>query len=387
MAGGMPSTRGCGEAGSGGRIAVSNDSAVIGWPVQDLDTPALLVDLDALERNIATTVCVIRGAGVNWRPHTKGQKVPAIAHLEVAAGAIGVTCAKLGEAEVMVACGIKSVLIANQIVGAHKAARLANVNRLAEVISAVDSVENVQELDMAGRAKAVRVPVVIEVNTGMDRCGVEPGEPAVALARSIAQCAGLRFMGVMAWEGQARKVKDLAERRVVIEKAVGQLVWSAKLCREAGLPVQIVSCGGTGTEEISSRIPGVTEIQAGGIVFNDMRYAELGTGTEFAMTVLSTVISRPTPTRIVTDAGRKTMSHDQGTPKPKGVEGVNGVSLSAEHGVITLEQPNTKIRIGDKLEWIVGYTDSTVCLHDEMYGVRDGVVEAVWPILGRGKSR
>jgi D-serine deaminase-like pyridoxal phosphate-dependent protein len=216
---------------------------------------------------------------------------------------------------------------------------------------------------------------------------VEPGEPVVALARSIAQCAGLRFMGVMAWEGHARKVKDLADRRVVIEKAVGLLVRSAKLCQEAGLPAQIVSCGGTGTEEISSRIPGVTEIQAGGIVFNDMRYAELGTSTEFAMTVLSTVISRPTPTRIVTDAGRKTMSHDVATPKPKCIEGANWVSLSAEHGVITLEQPNPKIRIGDKLEWIVGYTDSTVCLHDEMYGVRDGVVETVWPILGRGKMR
>ncbi len=125
---------------------MGNDSVVIGWPVRDLEPPALLVDLNALERNVAKTARIIREAGVNWRPHTKGQKVPAIAHLEVAAGAIGITCAKLGEAEVMVASGIKSVLIANQIVGAHKAARLANVNRLAEVISAVDSVENVREL-------------------------------------------------------------------------------------------------------------------------------------------------------------------------------------------------------------------------------------------------
>ncbi len=366
---------------------MSTDSVVVGWPVHDLDTPALLVDLDALQRNIARTARLIREAGAAWRPHTKGQKVPAIAHLEIAAGAIGVTCAKLGEAEVMASSGIKSILIANQIVGAHKAARLANVNRLAEVIASVDSVENVQELDAAGRAKGVAIPVVTEVNTGMNRCGVEPGEPVVALARMIAGCSGLRFMGVMAWEGHARHYLDRGERAVVVEKAVRQLVWSAELLREAGLPAQIVSCGGTGTEEVSSRIPGVTEVQAGGIIFNDVRYAGLGTQTEFAMTVLTTVISRPTPTRIVTDAGRKTMSNDMATPKPLGVEGVKDVSLAAEHGIITLERPNTTIRIGDKLQWIVGYADSTVCLHDEMYGVRDGVVETVWPILARAQTR
>ena len=364
---------------------MSNETAVIGRPVQELDTPALLVDLGAMERNIAKTARILREAGVNWRPHAKGQKVPAIAHMEIAAGAIGITCAKLGEAEVMAYAGIKSILIASQIVGPQKVARLANLCKHAEVIVAVDSLENVAELDEAGQRKGVRIPVVVEVDIGMGRCGVEPGEPAVALSRRVNECAGLRYMGLMAWEGHVRRHTDPVERKAACEKSVGMLTWTARLCREAGLPVQIVSCGGTGTEEFSSKVPGVTEIQAGGIIFNDMRYASLGVDREFALTVLSTVVSRPTPTRIITDAGRKTLSVDVALPAPKGLASVKAVSLSAEHGKIELEVPNHELKVGDKLEWIVGYGDTTVCLHDIMYGIRDGVVEVAWPILGRGK--
>ncbi len=366
---------------------MSNDTTVVGRLAHDLDTPCLLVDLTAMESNIAKTAGLLQDAGVNWRPHTKGQKVPAIAHMEIAAGAIGITCAKLGEAEVMVSAGIKNVLIANQIVGLRKVARLANLCARAEVITAVDSLENVRELDATGRRKGVRIPVVVEVDVGMARCGVQPGDPALALSRRIHDCPGLRYVGLMAWEGHARRFADPEKRRAVCEKAVGLLTQTARLCTEAGLPVQIVSCGGTGTEEFSSRIPGVTEIQAGGIIFNDVYYSSLGLDHEFALTVLSTVTSRPNPTRIVTDAGRKTMSGDTAIPRPKSLIGVKSVGLCAEHGQIELDEPNLELKIGDRLEWIVGYSDTTVCLHDEMYGVRDGIVEVVWPILARGKLR
>jgi D-serine deaminase-like pyridoxal phosphate-dependent protein len=174
---------------------------------------------------------------------------------------------------------------------------------------------------------------------------------------------------------------------VICEEAVGLLTRSAEMCREAGLPVGIVSCGGTGTERFSSRVAGVTEIQAGGIIFNDMWYAELGLDYDFALTVTSTVTSRANPTRIVTDAGRKTMSRDTAPPCPKGIEGVKSVSLSAEHGQIELYVADETVRVGDRVEWIVGYADTTVHLHECFFGVREGVVECVWPVLGRGKLR
>jgi len=362
-----------------------NSSYIVGRPIREADTPVLTVDIAALERNIAKTAAILKQAGVAWRPHCKGHKTPAIAHMEIAAGALGITCAKLSEAEVMAACGIKSILIANQVVGPHKAARLANLCRQAEVIVAVDNMENVRELDAAGRQKGVRIPVVVEVDIGMHRCGVQPGEPAVALSRQVSECAGLQYRGLMAWEGHARKLKDWQQRKEATEKAVGLLVQSATLCREAGLPVQIVSCGGTGTEEISSRIPGVTEIQAGNIVLHDLWYASLGVDREFALTLLSTIISRPTPTRIVTDGGKYALGTDMALPHPQDLTGIRSVHFAAEHAIIELESPNSHLKVGDKLEWIVGYGGTTVVLHDEIYAVREGVIEAVWPIAGRGK--
>ena len=192
-------------------------------------------------------------------------------------------------------------------------------------------------------------------------------------------------MGLMAWEGPARKLPDRQERQAACKKSVGLLVQSAALCREAGLPIQIVSCGGTGTEEISSHIAGVTEIQAGNIVLHDLWYASLGVAREHALTVLSTVISRPTPERIVMDAGKYALGTDMMAPQPKDLGGISSIHFAAEHAVIELWAPSTRPKAGDKLEWIVGYGGTTVILHDEIYAVRDGIVEAVWPIAARGK--
>lgn len=361
----------------------------VGTPVRELDTPVLLVDLDKLERNIARFAAIFKQAGVNWRPHTKGVKVPAIAHMELAAGAFGITCAKLGEAEVMAAAGIKNILIANQVVGPVKATRLANLSHRVDVICAVESEANARELNAAALAARTRINAVVEVDVGQERCGVAAGEPAVALSRLIHSLPGLSYRGVMAWEAHARKYVEPEKRRAVAQEAVGILVDTADQCRAAGLPVEIVSCGGTGTHEYSSLVKGVTEIQAGGGILCDMRYASLGLDQtqEFALTILSTVVSRPNPTHIITDSGFKTMSGHQGTPKPIGLEGVTGLALSAEHGNIALAEPNDTVKVGDKVEFIVGYSDSTVFLHDEMYGTRNGIVEVVWPVLARGKLR
>jgi D-serine deaminase-like pyridoxal phosphate-dependent protein len=254
------------------------------------------------------------------------------------------------------------------------------------VVVAVDCIENIQELDRAAREQGVRLRVVIEVNVGMNRAGLEPGEGVVALAKKIAALPGLQFAGVMTWESSALRIKEQGEKRQVVVEALRRLTETAQRCRDAGLPVEIVSCGGTGTYWMSAVQPGITEIQAGGGVLCDLNYIRNFNvpDHEYALTILATVTSRPTPTRIICDVGRKAMT-EAGMPEPVGIQGVKSVGLSAEHGKIELEAPSASPGVGDKFEFIVAYGDTTVALYDVLYGIRDGKVEAVWPILGRGK--
>ncbi|HEY3063325.1 MAG TPA: DSD1 family PLP-dependent enzyme [Chloroflexota bacterium] len=360
----------------------------IGSRKLDLDTPALLVDLDVLERNIERMARTFREAGVGWRPHTKAIKVPALAHKLMSAGAFGVTCAKLGEAEVMAAGGVRDILIANQIVGPPKIDRLMAVLGTADVIVAVDSVDNVRQLDRAASAAGQRLRVVVEVDIGMRRAGVLPGQPTVDLARLVASCAGLKLAGVFGWEGQTIKIADPAEKQRAIAQAVGLLAQTAEQCRAAGLEIDIVSCGGTGTYQHTATLPGITELQAGGGIFCDVYYREImHVDHDFALTVLSTVTSRPTPTRVICDAGKKTMSSDAAMPRPRIREAIRSMGLSAEHTTLELAEPTTDLAVGDKIEFIVGYSDTTTMLHEELFGIRQDRVELVWPILGRGKLR
>ena len=361
---------------------------MIGCDKRDLDTPALMVDLAVMERNIARMATTFRDAGVGWRPHTKALKVPELAYKLLEAGALGVTCAKLGEAEVMAAAGVRDILIANQVVGEAKIERLMRVLAQSDVIVAVDNPRNVRDLDAAAVASGRRLRVVIEVDIGLHRAGVEPGEPTVELARLVDRCPGLRFVGVFGWEGQAVHMQDLDAKQREIERAVGLLTATAELCRAAGLTVDIVSCGGTGTYQHTARLPGITELQAGGGIFCDVYYREeMHVDHDFALTVLATVTSRPVPTRIICDAGKKTMSSDAARPRPLIESPVNSVKLSAEHTVLELDAPDTQLQVGDKVEFVVGYSDTTTMLHEELYGIRDGRVEVVWPVLGRGKLR
>ncbi|MCA1646218.1 MAG: DSD1 family PLP-dependent enzyme [Chloroflexi bacterium] len=359
---------------------------MIGRSKWELDTPALVLDLDAMERNIARMSAVFRQAGVGWRPHTKAIKMPALAHQLLRAGAFGVTCAKVSEADVMANAGIRDILIANQVVGEPKITRLVNLLPYADVIVAVDNPSNVAALDRAATRKGLPLRVVVEVNVGMNRAGVEPGAAAVELARMVDGCAGLHFAGVMGWEGQTVGITDLEVKRRAIAQSVGLLTDTADRCRAAGLSVQIVSCGGTGTYQFSSTLAGITEVQAGGGIFCDVHYHEdMQVEHEYALTVLATITSRPWPTRIITDSGKKTMSSDAAVPRPLIEAPVTSVSLSAEHARIELGAPVHDMPIGDKLEFLVGYTDTTTMLHDQVYGTRDGQVEVVWSILGRGK--
>lgn len=360
----------------------------IGLQKDALDTPALWVELDLLEKNIASLAALFKEAGIQWRPHIKGVKVPAIAHKLIKAGAIGVTCAKLGEAEVMAAAGIEDILIANQVVGPQKIARLVNLRGQADVKVVVDDPANVAALGAAAQAKGVVLGVLVEVNTGMNRAGVLPGQPAVALSRQIHETPGLRYLGLMAWEGHTLVHEDANQKQHEIEKAVGLLAETAALCRQADLPVTIISGGGSGTYKISPFIPGLTEIQAGGAIFSDLTYQKWGVETEQALFVRSTVVSRPTPDRLIFDAGFKSLPAWFGrAPQPPALAAFKDFKASAEHGIVTLTTPDTSIRVGDAFDFVPGYTDMTLFLHDHLYGVRKGVVEVVWEIQGRGKIR
>jgi D-serine deaminase-like pyridoxal phosphate-dependent protein len=359
-------------------------TTLVGQPVEQLDTPALLVDLEGLTHNITTMAADIAARGARWRPHTKASKNPAIAHQQLAAGAIGVTVAKVSEAEVMAAAGIRDILIANEIVGPIKTRRLAALARHADVIVAVDNPANVAELEAAAAAAGSRPRVVIEVNTGMNRCGVEP-DAVVALAQRVAAAEHLRFVGVMAWEGHAMRVADATEREAVIRQAVGLLTGAADACRAAGLPVDIVSAGGTGTYLVTAGIPGVTEVQAGGGIFGDASYLEMGANVEPALTLMTQVTSRPAPDRVIVDSGRKTVDPGKMPPIPCGLTLAKPPAFSAEHGVLTLAEPSDCPRIGERVNFRIGYSDQIMHLHDYLFGVRNGVVETIWPIAGRGR--
>lgn len=358
----------------------------IGLRKEELDTPALWVDLDRLERNIAAVAGELAAAGVAWRPHTKGIKVPAIAHKMLAAGAIGVTCAKLSEAEVMAAAGIRDILVANQVVGPQKVTRLAAIQRAADVKAAVDSVENVEEIAAAARAVGVEVGLLVEVDSGMNRAGVQPGAATLALAERIMATDGVSLRGLMTWEGHALATSNEEEKEACIRRSIGLLLETAALCRAAGLPIDIVSGGGSGTYRVTAHISGMTEVQAGGAIFCDQSYQSWGVDLEPALFLHARVTSRPTPTRVICDTGFKTATRGFLPPQPVQFAASN-VVLSAEHGIITLAEPSATPRVGETFDLVPGYGDATVFLHDTLYGVRRGRVESVWAVAGRGKLR
>lgn len=357
----------------------------IGTPVDQLDTPSLLVDIDTLRANMSMMAAALKERGIGWRPHAKAHKSPAIATMQLEAGAFGITCAKVSEAEVFARNGVRDILIANQVVGPIKTRRLANLAQFADVMCAVDSIEGARQLDVAAAEAGTTPRVLIEIDSGMGRAGVQPGEPTVELARQVVDLSHLRFAGVMSWEGHACAVPEADPRARTIRDAIGKLLDTAEQVRAAGIPVGIVSCGGTGTFLNVRDIPGVTEVQAGGGIFGDAFYRALDVPVEPALSLMVTVTSRPAPDRIIVDAGRKSVDPSNVPPQVPALEGVTGVALSAEHGTIRLAAPSETPRVGDRLRLHIGYSDQAVHLHEQLVAVRDGCVVAVWPTDTRGK--
>jgi D-serine deaminase-like pyridoxal phosphate-dependent protein len=255
----------------------------------------------------------------------------------------------------------------------------------ADVIVAVDGIENAKELSAVACAYGTRPRVIVELNVGMDRSGVLPGEPAVALSAQVAALEGLRYVGLMGYEGHGMEVAEPAARVETIEAAVRALVETAAACRAEGLPVEIVSASGTGTYRSAVAVGGITEVQAGGGIFGDAVYRNLGVPVEPALLLLTQVVSRPAPDRVIVDAGRKTVDPGERPPTARGLDGVISLALSAEHGRFLLDHPADRPRVGERLELEIGYHDQTTHLHECLYGVRDGVVETVWPVAARGR--
>ena len=361
-----------------------------GMPVAAVDTPALLLDLDAFEHNLDALERSLAGHRVRVRPHAKSHKCPRIALAQIARGAVGVCCQKVSEAEAMVDGGVADVLVSNEVIGAPKLARLAALARRARVGVLVDHPLGVAALARAVAAAGTTVDVYVEVDVGAGRCGVAPGEPAAALAADAARRPGLRFAGLHAYQGAAQHLRTPGEREAAIARAVqGVRATQAALAR-AGLPAGLVTGAGTGTYPLEAASGVYDEIQPGSYVFMDADYGrnqEAG-GAPFStfrqsLFLLATVMSRPRPDRAVVDVGLKAHSVDSGMPLVADLPGARYTRASDEHGLVELE-PGTELPLGATLRLVPGHCDPTVNLHDWLVCVRGGVVEELWPVSARG---
>jgi len=349
----------------------------------DIPTPALLIDVPAMERNIARMARFFAGRPCRLRPHFKAHKTPEIARRQLAAGSCtGLTCATVSEAEA-VAGLCDDLLIANEVIGADKCARVAALAARVHVTIAVDSLAGLAQIADAATARGVVVGVLVDVNVGQQRCGVLPGADAVALATRVASTRGVRLRGVMGYEGHLQPIAGRTERETRAREAMQQLTATADAARAAGLPCDVVSGGGTGTYDISGQVAGVTEIQAGSYVLMDTDYARLDLPFEAAFSVLGTVVSRPTADRCVADCGHKSTTKDHGMPSVKGIPGATVTSLNDEHAVIAL-LPGAAVQIGDRIELLPSHTDPTINLHDAFYAMNGNDVIGVWRITARG---
>jgi D-threonine aldolase len=354
--------------------------ASVGQPLEEVDTPALILDLDAFEKNLQTLKST--AGRVRIRPHAKTHKCPEIAKRQLAAGAVGVCCQKVSEAEAMVEGGIEDVLVTNEVVGAPKIARLAALATRGRIGVCVDSPENVKDLHASG----AKLDVYIELEVGMHRCGIAPGEPAVALARAIVKSQRLRFAGLHAYHGRAQHLRSLEERRSVIAKAAAAVRMTKDLLKKGGIDCPIVTGAGSGTFMFEVESGAWDEIQPGSYVFMDADYARNEWAAplprfEHALFVLSSVMSRPSGEVAIVDAGLKASSVDSGMPTVWSKDGLRYTRASDEHGWVEGKPPPA---LGEKLLLVPGHCDPTVNLYDWYVCVRRGVVEALWPITARG---
>lgn len=351
---------------------------------RDLETPALLLDLDAMERNHKRIMDYLTTASAALRPHTKTHRTPALAQWQIEHGARGICCGNLGEAEVMIAAGIRDVLVTKEIVQPQQIARVAELARDSEIIVVVDDAGVVGCFAGVAQRAGVQIRVMVEVDIRLGRAGVQPGEPARALARQVDAARGLRFVGLMGYDGSMHNL-DAVERAEQCRLALEKLVATKELIERDGIAVNIVSSGATSTFKTAGSFPGVTEVQAGSYFTGDARYLAEWSDFECALSVLTTVISRPNARRVTIDAGQKKLSSDAGLPLVKNRDGERLMALNEEHGILDAYQSAQSLRVGDQIEVLPSHGGTTITLYDKLYGVRGERVETVFEIKGQGK--
>lgn len=372
-----------------------NPPAEIGSPVETIDTPALVIDLDAFDRNVAKMARYTAEAGVGLRAHAKTHKSVAVARRQIEAGAVGQCVQKVGEAEALAAGGIDDILVSNQVVGDSKLDRLAALSTGGRRIAlCFDDAEQVAAASRVATAAGVELGGLVEIEVGMKRCGVLPGEPARNLARRIADAPGLRFDGLQAYHGRAQHLPTEPERRAAIDGAIGAVRETVAALDGVGLTCRIVGGAGTGTFRMEAESGDYNELQAGSYVFMDMDYAGIAGSDgkpyaefEHSLFVLAGVMSVSGAGWAVVDAGLKSYSGEKGFPRVHGRPGMAVVGISDEHGKIELSDGAERLRLGDRVMLIPGHCDPTVNLHDWYVGVRNGVVAELWRIDARGASR
>lgn len=344
--------------------------------IEDLDTPAVTVDLDILEGNIRRQQELMNRFGLGNRPHIKTHKIPEIAQMQIAAGAVGVTCQKLGEAEVMSAAGVKDILISYNIIGPQKLERLTRLVRRANLTCAVDSEYTAKGIAEAAHAAGVEVKLAIELDTGK-RVGVQNAAAAVALGKTIQRLNGVRLVGVMAYPTPPEAAPFIAS---VVEAF-----------KASDLPLELVSGGGTVAAHTANQVPGLTEHRAGTYVYHDVTCVRHGVATweQCAQRVICTVVSRPNDERAILDGGSKTFTNDGGAPYGYIVEYPDAKTnlQSEEHGHVDLTACKQRPAIGERVTVIPNHACGCTNLHNEVYGVRKGVVEVIWPVAARGTIR
>jgi 3-hydroxy-D-aspartate aldolase len=365
--------------------------AQVGMSIEEIETPALIVDLDTVERNLKTLADALDGTGVVHRAHAKMHKCPALAKLQIAQGAVGVCCQKVSEAEAMVEGGIDNVLVTNEIVDPRKIERLADLATRASVAVCVDNPLNVPVLNEAAHKFGIMLPVLVEINVGANRAGVEPGRAALELAQAVDSMDGLRFAGLQAYHGSAQHKRKPEERKAAIDGAVAATRQTRDLLMQHGLACDMITGGGTGTYRHEAASDLYTEIQAGSYVFMDADYAKnIGDNGkpfaefEHALFIYATVMSTSIPGQALIDLGHKAQSSDSGPPVVYDMPGAEFVKASDEHGVLKLSESAPNLIIGDKIKLIPGHIDPTCNLHEYYVVLRGDIVEALWPITAKG---
>jgi D-serine deaminase-like pyridoxal phosphate-dependent protein len=359
-------------------------------PIEELDTPVVLIDLDRLERNIAGMAAGARACGVRLRPHAKTHKIPEIGRMQIEAGASGLTLAKTGEAEVFAAAGFGDLFLAYPILGEEKARRLLALCDRVRLAVGTDSLEGAQMLGEPFRAAGRTLDVLIKIDTGLHRTGVAPERAAEVSAR-IAEVRGVRLRGLFTHAGHASAAETPARVGAIGREEGEVMAAAAEGVRAAGIPVEEVSVGSTPSAADAMRVPGITECRPGNYVFNDASEVALGVCSleDCAMTVLSTVVSIPSADRAVLDAGSKTLSSDPLRPRPGG----NGFLLGRssriervweEHGLVRV-LPGESFRIGEQVQIVPNHACVVTNLHDRVFGVRSGRVETQWTVAARGR--